>query len=115
MGRGGYDSDLVTRGSDVVSENRDSSGRFGPGNKFGKGNPHARKTALYRAALHRAVDPADIEEIVRKLVAMAKAGDLEAIKEVLSRVLGRPVQADLAEQIEELQAMVASLESEQVN
>jgi hypothetical protein len=49
------------------------------------------------------------------LVAKAKQGDLEAAKEVLSRVLGRPAQSDVTEAIEELQAKLAELEADRGN
>jgi type II secretory pathway predicted ATPase ExeA len=94
---------------------RDANGRFQPGNTFSKGNPFAGKTNMLRAALHRAVTPDDVEQIVKMLVAKAKQGDLEAAKEVLSRVLGRPAQSDVSEAIEELQAKLAELEADRGN
>lgn len=91
---------------------RDANGRFQPGNNFGRGNPQQAKINRIRAAFTRVVTIEDVEEIVRKLVAMAKSGDLEAIKEVLNRTMGRPAQSDVSEAIEDLQAKLANLEAE---
>jgi len=80
---------------------RDAKGRFLPGNKLGKGNPHARQVAKLRSTLLNAVKPEDIRAIVRALVKQAKEGDLTATHELLDRLLGKPIQADVLERIEE--------------
>ena len=74
-------------------EKRGRNGRFLPGHGGGPGNPHAQKVHRLRSALLNAVTPADISEIVRKLIEMAKEGDLAATKELLDRTIGRPVAA----------------------
>ena len=48
-------------------------------------------------------------QIVTKLVQQAKEGDIHAAKEVLLRVLGRPLEPDVLEWIEELQVAVDRL------
>ena len=63
-----------------------------------------KKIARLRQALLDAVSPQDIEEIALTLVEDAKEGDLGAAKEVLLRVLGKPVEADLIERLEKLEA-----------
>jgi len=70
------------------------NGDFAPGNQIGKGqgNPYAKKVAAIRAALFDAVTPADISEVVAKILAQAKAGDMIAARELLDRLLGKPKQ-----------------------
>jgi hypothetical protein len=72
---------------------RQPNGRFAPGNAGGPGNPFARRVATLRSALLEAITPEDVTEIVRKLVEMAKAGDIAAAREVLTRVIGKPADA----------------------
>ena len=69
-----------------------ANGRFIPGCKPGPGNPFADKVAKYRSALTRAVTPAQFLRIARKMAELAEAGDTDAAKIVLDRLLGRPVQ-----------------------
>ncbi|MBI4717157.1 MAG: hypothetical protein HY763_05075 [Planctomycetes bacterium] len=69
---------------------RDAAGRFAPGNAGGPGNPRARHSAALRRALLEAVSDDDIRLVVEKLVELAKAGDLAAIRELLDRTIGRP-------------------------
>jgi hypothetical protein len=72
---------------------RDRSGRFAKGNKFGPGNPFARKVAGLRSALLRKIDEEHIERVADQLLAMALEGDLAAIKIVLLYTIGRPAEA----------------------
>ena len=65
------------------SNGRTENGRFTVGNTGGPGNPHATKVGKLRSALLNAVTESDIQEIVTKLVALAKAGDLAATKILL--------------------------------
>jgi len=74
---------------------RDVKGRFLPGNRHGKGNPLVKQTTKLRAVLMEAVTPEDMRQVVLKLVAMAKSGDAVAIRELLNRVYGRPVEPRL--------------------
>jgi hypothetical protein len=67
------------------------SGKFAPGNKLGQGNPFHRKAHALRSSLFAAVTEADVTQVVRKLIAMAKRGEIHAIRELLDRVLGKPV------------------------
>ena len=53
------------------------------------GNPLANRTARLRAILLDTVSDDDFRAVVAKLVAMAKAGDLVAIRELLDRTLGK--------------------------
>ena len=67
-----------------------TSTRFKPGNRFGKGNPLGGKIEKLRAAIVQATTREDFQAIARKLVAMAKTGDVAAAREVFDRVLGKP-------------------------
>jgi len=69
-----------------------TTGRFLPGNKLGTGNPHASRTQRLRAALFDAITPHDIHRIIRRLVGLAKRGDITAARLILDRCFGRPVQ-----------------------
>jgi hypothetical protein len=77
----------------LVIEKRGTNGRFLRGHCGGPGNPHAQKVHRLRSALLNTVTSTDIEEIVCKLIAMAKQGDVAAIKELLDRTIGKPVTA----------------------
>lgn len=68
---------------------RDTAGRFASGNRFGRGNPHARQVADYQRAVREAVTDEDLRRITRKLVERAIAGDVVAAREVLDRVMGK--------------------------
>ena len=89
------------------SDGRDGGGRFAPGNKGGPGNPHAKKVGRLRAALLETVTEEDMKAVAAQLVAMARGGNLPAIKELIERTLGRPVEADLLERLEQLEQHLA--------
>jgi hypothetical protein len=80
-----------------------AGGRFGPGNRCGRGNPHARRVGRLRSELLRAVEPRDLRDVVAALLSRAKAGEIAAIKELLQRLLGPPVELDLLQRIEDLE------------
>lgn len=89
---------------------RDGRGRFAKGNSGGPGNPHARRVQPLRGALLQAVSADDVRAIVLKLVERAKAGDLDATRELLDRVLGKSAPRDL-ELEARLEAAEAALET----
>ena len=96
-------------------DGRDSRGRFAPGNTASRGNPHARRVAKLRSILLEAVTDDDFRAVARKLIELARSGDLKAIKELLDRTLGRPTEADLLERISQLeQTLQDSLKSSDV-
>lgn len=86
---------------------RDTRGRFASGNSGGPGNPHAKHIGRLRSALLSAVTENDMQAVISKLVEMAKAGNVSAIREVFNRTLGKPIEADLIERIEQLEARLA--------
>src|SRR5262249_34111912 len=87
---------------------RSANGRFVPGNKLGKGNPLNKKAQQLRNTLLETVTPEDLIEVTQKLVALAKAGDIHAIKELLDGCLGKPTasieltQTEAQQRIEDL-------------
>lgn len=85
---------------------RDASGRFAPGNPGGSGNPYAKQVAAWRSAVMEAVTTEDMRAVVVGLVKQAKAGEAWAVKELMYRTLGRPVEVDLLERIEQLEEAV---------
>jgi hypothetical protein len=85
---------------------RDSSGRFAPGNKLGRGNPFNKRACELRTALLEAVGPEDVRDIAQALVAAAKAGCVVSAREVFNRVLGTPSPADVLARLEALEDKV---------
>lgn len=73
-----------------VSGHRTSLGRFGKGNKLGKGNPNNRKAQQLRNALLKSVDRQDVLDVMAAMVKKAKEGDTNAAKIVLDRLFGKP-------------------------
>ena len=82
---------------------RDTRGRFGKGNPGGPGNPNAKKVAELRSTLLGAVSAADMRAVVKKLVGLAKGGDVTAAKVVLERLLGPPLPVDVEDRLAELE------------
>lgn len=75
---------------------RDEKGRFTQGNQISVGvqNPFSVKSKELRDALLAMVSPADIQDIIKKQVEKAKAGNNESAKIVLDRCLGKPSELD---------------------
>ena len=88
---------------------RDQCGRFAKGNPGGPGNPYTAKIARLRSALLSAVTEDDVRQIVERLVRLAKDGDTVAIRELFLRTLGRPLEPDILERLESLEAAVQQL------
>ena len=88
------------------SDGRDERGRFALGNSGGPGNPHAKQTGKLRSAMLKAVTEKDMRAVVMKLVELAKSGNVPAAKEVLDRCLGRPVEADLIERLDQVEELL---------
>jgi hypothetical protein len=71
---------------------RDAGGRFTRGNVGGPGNPFARRVAALRQALLRAVSEEDVQDVAKRLLELARVGDVAAMKLLLGYVLGRPAE-----------------------
>ncbi len=102
---------MIEPSNAVVDGERDRSGRFAPGNKVGRGNPMAARVAKLRCAMLEAVSDDDMTAIIRKLVELAREGDVQAAKEVLMRTLGKPQEIDLVERLEALEGLLAAVRS----
>jgi hypothetical protein len=76
---------------------RDHDGRFTKGNPGGPGNPFASQVARFKKVLLETLTDEDMQAITRKLIELAKDGDLHAIKLLLAYTLGKPGQAFLSE------------------
>src|SRR5262249_42163902 len=74
------------------NKDRDSHGRFAKGNRSGVGNPFARQVAGFRAAILQATTHEDTKAITKKLIEMAREGNLAAAKLLLAYTCGRPEQ-----------------------
>lgn len=75
-------------------------GRFKAGNPGGPGGcgPNFSHVQRFRAAFCRTLTPEDVEAVVRKLVELAVGGNMDAIREVLDRAVGKqPLQIELGE------------------
>ena len=70
-----------------------ATGRFLPGNKLGKGNPHFRQLASNRTAFLQAVGPEQVRQLVARLLRQALAGNLDAARLLLAYAVGRPAEA----------------------
>ena len=68
---------------------RKSNGQFAKGNPGGPGNPYARRVARLRSKMLEAVG-AHLDEIVGSMIALARDGDVQATKLILSYSLGKP-------------------------
>ena len=75
--------------SPTETNGRSHDGRFGRGNNFSTGNPHAVAVGRLRSALLATVTDEDVRVVVTKLVSMAREGDLAAIKLLLDRCVGK--------------------------
>jgi hypothetical protein len=72
---------------------RSASGRFAKGNKCSKGNPFARKMALFRSGLLKSLDEGKLEALGERLYAAAAGGDWVAAELLLKYAVGRPAPA----------------------
>jgi hypothetical protein len=73
-----------------VTNGRAPGGQFGPGNRYGRGNPNALKMFEYRQAMLGAVNPEIVEKVTKRLAIKALEGDLDAIKVFLDYCVGKP-------------------------
>lgn len=91
---------------------RDERGCFATGNKGGPGNPLAKQVNQLRSALLNAVTKEDIIAIAKVMIKKAKRGNTACIKEVFDRTLGKPIEADLLERLENLEELLDEKEKD---
>jgi len=94
---------MSNKPSPTELDGRDRRGRFGRGNRYGRGNPLAAKVQKLRVALVRAVTPDDLQAVARALLTAAKAGDTGAAKLLFDRTLGPAAALDLDLRLRELE------------
>lgn len=91
---------------------RDKRGRFGPGNRGGPGRPVSTAALSFREEFRRAVQPGDIAAAARKLIDAARAGSLDACKELFDRTIGRPGPAEFSAEIEAIAVEIEQLKQD---
>src|SRR6476469_1246735 len=72
------------------NKGRASSGHFGPGNRFGRGNPFDRKVSEYRALVRAAGAAEEQCACVATIESAAMSGDIAAAKVFLELLFGIP-------------------------
>jgi hypothetical protein len=75
--------------AEASNKDRDSHGRFAKGNRGGVGNPFARQVAGFRAAILQATTHEDIQAITKKLIELAREGNLAATKLLYAYTAGK--------------------------
>ncbi len=75
----------------------DKPWQFKKGNPGGPGNPHAKRVGELRTALLEAVTPAAMKRVADALVRKAERGDLDAMRLLFDRVLGKLPDAEPAD------------------
>lgn len=106
----------------VKGDDRNVDGTFKKGWKGGPGNPHSKAVNRLRSRLYKRVTLKEIDDVITELLRLAKGGydvvdkdgnvhkapgDITAIKEVLSRTLGKPEAVDLIARLDELEAKIS--------
>jgi hypothetical protein len=86
-------------------------GKFRKGHtRPGPGNPHAKASNRFKAAIMGAVTEEDVQEVIRTLVREARAGNVQAARELLDRLIGKPeTGTDLADKVEVLEAILTKV------
>lgn len=90
---------------------RDSTGRWKPGNS---GNPHGRpaRKAFTDALIQQLDGSSDAQDIVQKVIELARQGERWAVELVWTRLEGRPWQGREAGPFDEMIASALSLGAE---
>ena len=68
------------------------TGKFLPGHKLSKGNPHIDKVAHFRNLLYAAATDEEVNKVFVALIEKAQGGHIGAIKELFNRLGGKPQQ-----------------------
>ena len=102
---------MITSPTPNGSNGRGERGRFARGNAGGPGNPHAKRVARLRAALLKAVKPADLRDVVCALLSAAKAGDVPAARELTQRLLGPADALDVLARLEDIEQRLSGMQN----
>ena len=84
------DSPHAAPANETPRAQRESNGRFAPGNSGGPGNPFGRQVAELRQTLLDTVSTDKLRKLVDALIQRAIQGDTAAAKVVLQYALGKP-------------------------
>ena len=86
---------------------RDSNGRFTVGNPGGPGNPRSQLARQLRTrledALHKACSADRLLAAIDACLKLAEAGDVHALKLLIERIAGPPINSEIAERLEFLE------------
>jgi hypothetical protein len=97
----GRNGDATTHSPSANGRNgRAAGGRFAKGNAGGPGNPFGRRTAQLRRVLLEAVSDEDVAAVTRRLVELAKEGDVPAARLLFGYVIGQPAPATDPDQVD---------------
>lgn len=83
----------VTDVANVDGLGHTPAGKFAPGNRFGKGNPNARRMHELRQQFLDALDAGTVPALAQRLRSDALEGSEFAIKLLLEYAIGKPSQA----------------------
>lgn len=75
--------------SSAANGYRDTKGRFLPGNPGGPGSASLRRQRALQLAVRAAVEPSDLEDVVRQLLTDAKSGNHQAARLLFEFAIGR--------------------------
>jgi len=101
--------DIIPASNGTHGDGRNARGQFVKGNVGGPGNPHSKRTNQIRQSLLAAVTPADIQAIIRKLIELARAGDVVAAREVMQRAIGNAAEGEMNERLDILEDAIGFL------
>src|SRR5262245_1129637 len=80
------------RSKPVANGDHGPDGRFRANNRAACGRSHGRRGLALKDALLDEVTPQTLRAVAKKLVSMAKAGNIEATKVLFTWVLGKPAE-----------------------
>lgn len=80
---------MTTKTVATAVDGRTADGKFAPGNRAAAGHKRRQHIAKLRSAFTSCLTESDIISLVAKLMELASAGDVTAIRLILDRALGR--------------------------
>ena len=87
---GGQGEAVVSHVTNVGGGGHTTAGKFAPGNRFGRGNPQARRHHEFRMQFLDAIAEGTIPMLAKNLQIAALGGDLDSTKILLDYCLGKP-------------------------